>query len=278
MIERVLSVYYKDSITQSIMRAQSVHRLKLVDFWGIKEGDRVLEIGCGQGDTTVALGFAVGENGYVHALDAADESYGAPETIGKARKRIMNSELTKRVKMTFECDIMNDDITFSEDEFDVAVLSHCLWYFKDYEVLEEILKKIRKCAKRICIAEWNPLIISTEQLAHLQAAEVQSVCESFSEESDTNIRTMFYPDDIRAAVLAAGYRITDSTSIFSEDIYDAKWELDITLSAYPRKISKMQDMPERLKEQLLSKIQSLRKATDVKPMSSYVLCAERIDD
>jgi len=42
---------------EDIQRTQTDHRLKLVQFWGIKEGSRVLEIGCGQGDTTAILGL-----------------------------------------------------------------------------------------------------------------------------------------------------------------------------------------------------------------------------
>lgn len=278
MIDKIMSVYYPDKTTQAIHRAQSLHRLKLIDFWGIKEGNKVLEIGCGQGDTTIALAYAVGEKGFVHGLDSADESYGSPETIGKARKRILSTELKDRVKMTFDCDILNDDIVFEKDEFDVVVLSHCLWYFPDYDVLERILKKVRRYAKRICIAEWNPIITNSAQLYHLLSAQVQSVYESFVEDSDSNIRTMFYPDDIKTAVVSAGYRITNTVSLYSEDVNDARWEVDMTLSAYPRKISRNEDMPERLKELLLSQIQAIRDAKEIKPMASYVVNATRCDD
>lgn len=278
MIEKILSVYYNDKITQEIMRAQSEHRLKLIDFWGIKEGDRVLEIGCGQGDATVALAYAVGETGFVHAIDVADEDYGAPETVGKARKRILSSEIGSRVRINLNCDILRDDIVFDEDEFDVAVLSHCLWYFPEFDMLENIIKKVKKYAKRLCIAEWNPLITGTSQLYHLFAAQIQSVCESFRDDSDSNIRTMFYPNDIKTAVVASGYKIKNTSSIYSPDVFDAKWEIDMTLSVYPKIIRKLDNMPERLKETLLSQIQCLREAADVKPMSSYALYAERCDD
>lgn len=278
MIDKIMSVYYPDKTTQEIQRAQSEHRLKLIDFWGIKEGQKVLEIGCGQGDTTVALGYVVGKNGFVHGLDCADENYGAPETIGKARNRIMKTELSDRVKMTFDCNILNDDIVFDEDEFDVVVLSHCLWYFPEYEVLEKILKKVKPYAKKLCIAEWNPVITNSAQLSHLYSAQVQSIYESFVENSDSNIRTMFYPDDIKTAVVSAGYRITNTVNIYSENVNDAKWEVDMTLSAYPRKINRNHDIPERLKELLLSQIQAIRDAREIKPMASYVLNATRCDD
>lgn len=278
MIDSILSVYYKDKVTQEIYKAQSKHRLKLIDFWGIKEGDKVLEIGCGQGDTTVALAVKVGENGFVHGLDIADEDYGSPETIGKARKRILNSDVGKRIKMSFGCDLLNDDIIFDDDEFDVVVLSHCLWYFPDYEILEKILKKVKKYAKRVCIAEWNPLITNTNQLYHLHAAQIQSAVESFIENSDSNIQTMFYPNDIKTAVVSAGFKISDTSSIYSDDVYDAKWEVDMTLSAYPKKINRNENIPDRLKELLLSQIQAMREAKEIKPMASYVLNAVRCDE
>lgn len=56
--------------------AQFEHRMKLVEFWGIMPGSRVLEIGCGQGDCTVVLAEAVGESGHVDAVDPGAPDYG----------------------------------------------------------------------------------------------------------------------------------------------------------------------------------------------------------
>ena len=55
---------------------QMDHRLELVKFWDIKPGSRVLELGCGQGDCTVVLADAVGENGHVDAVDPGAPDYG----------------------------------------------------------------------------------------------------------------------------------------------------------------------------------------------------------
>lgn len=52
------------------------HRIQLVEFWGIKEGDHVLELGCGQGDATVVLADAVGPTGSVVAIDPGAADYG----------------------------------------------------------------------------------------------------------------------------------------------------------------------------------------------------------
>ncbi len=56
--------------------------------WQIPAGARVLEIGCGQGDTTAVLADAVGSAGRVIAVDIADPSYGAPVTIGESARHL----------------------------------------------------------------------------------------------------------------------------------------------------------------------------------------------
>jgi len=52
------------------------HRQKLLEFWHIQPGDKVLEIGGGLGDFTVVLADAVGPNGHVVAVDPGPMDYG----------------------------------------------------------------------------------------------------------------------------------------------------------------------------------------------------------
>lgn len=61
----------------SVQHSQTQHRLALLQHWGVAVGCNVLELGCGQGDCTVVLADAVGEQGSVVAVDPADLNYGA---------------------------------------------------------------------------------------------------------------------------------------------------------------------------------------------------------
>jgi ubiquinone/menaquinone biosynthesis C-methylase UbiE len=60
----------------SIQHAQTLHRLALLQHFRISPGSKVLELGCGQGDCTIVLANAVGEEGSVVAVDPAPLSYG----------------------------------------------------------------------------------------------------------------------------------------------------------------------------------------------------------
>ncbi|MEW8988050.1 MAG: methyltransferase domain-containing protein [Bacillus sp. (in: firmicutes)] len=97
-LDFIVSSMATSTLYKEIQKIQTEHRLKLVEFWGIKEGERVLEIGCGQGDTTAVLAYMVGEKGQVHGVDLASPNYGAPITLGDSMKHLQKSQLGKQLK------------------------------------------------------------------------------------------------------------------------------------------------------------------------------------
>lgn len=60
----------------SIQNSQTLHRLVLLQHWNIRTDSKVLELGCGQGDCTTVLTYAVGKQGRVVAVDPAGLDYG----------------------------------------------------------------------------------------------------------------------------------------------------------------------------------------------------------
>jgi len=256
-----------------INKIQGEHRRKLIDFWGIGSGARVFEIGCGQGDTTVALAQRVGDSGFVCGVDIALPEYGEPETLGQAKQRILTSPMGKRIEMYFDYNLLTKDITYATGDFDYGVFSHCLWYLTSYEELVALLKKARVFCKKLCIAEWNPLIHLPEQLPHFHAVNIQALCESFVTSDFANVRMMFYPADINNAVVESGWAVERNGNVYSSDMQDGVWEVNLVLDFYKERVASMEAMPEKLKKLLLSQIESLENVEIIKPLSAYCLIA-----
>lgn len=255
-----------------IQKTQTSHRIKLAKFWGIKKDMKILEIGCGQGDTTAVLAYLVGENGFVNGIDIASENYGSPITIGASADFLKKSKLGKQIKFDFEIDVLSEEIDFEENSFDVIVLSHCSWYLKSFDELTKILVKSRKWGKRLCFAEWDTRINSIEQYPHFLAVLVQSQYECFKQNSYSNVRTLFTPMDIKSIAQKSGWFITEEETISSNDMQDGKWEIDIAINQYKSEINEVINMPEKFKELIKSEVDLLDyyvKSNKIKSLSTY---------
>lgn len=75
--ERIAALCLHSPQYLPVQVGQTTHRINLLAKWDIKEGDKVLELGCGQGDCTAVLAAAVGESGTVTAVDPGPPDYGA---------------------------------------------------------------------------------------------------------------------------------------------------------------------------------------------------------
>lgn len=259
-----------------VQRIQTKHRLKLVEFWGIQKGSRVLEIGCGQGDTTAALAYAVGEEGYVHGIDIAAAEYGAPITLGEARDHLLKSGMGSRMKIEFEVDVLSQEIDFSPMAFDYIVFSHCAFYLRSEEELAAILKKARKWGKQLCFAEWDTRIQKIEQQPHFLAILIQSHYECFKENSQSNIRMLFTPADSLRIAKEADWKIVQEQIIQSPDLQDGQWEVEMTLTEYVEGMN-LCTMPEKLKALIRSEVGLLQETYGrgvIQPLSVFAFVAE----
>ncbi|PYF06835.1 SAM-dependent methyltransferase [Ureibacillus chungkukjangi] len=211
---------YKLFETDEVQQVQLQHRLELVEAFGIIKGMRVLEIGCGQGDTSVALADAVGNEGKVVAIDIASRDYGAPWTLGEATDTIKKSALGERITFHFETDLE----TFESSEiFDVAVLSHCSWYFKRPEDLLAYFHKLRKIAKNIRLAEWDLDFIYLSQRPHFFAASILALHANFVQ-NDGNIQNLFHKKQIQKLLEKAGFQSIKEGNVDATYLQDGLWE------------------------------------------------------
>ncbi|PUB11150.1 class I SAM-dependent methyltransferase [Paenisporosarcina sp. OV554] len=277
IIDEVVDCMPTSSGDINIQKVQTEHRLKLADFWGIKKGFKVLEIGCGQGDTTAVLAFLVGEKGIVHGIDIASPDYGSPLTLGESINYLKKSHIGNRIKIDFDMDILSPSIEFPENYFDSIILSHSSWYLKSAEELHDILKKLRRWGNKLCFAEWDSGIKSVEQYPHFLSVLIQAQYECFKTSSLSNVRTLFTPQDIRKIAESAGWDITAEKSINSPELQDGKWEIEQVLANFHEELKTVENMPAKMATLIKSQINLLESAiitTAIKPMSTYTFTAE----
>lgn len=276
-INEILNSIYPIDNMRDIQKVQTEHRLKLAEFWGVRKGDRILEIGCGQGDTTAVLAHLVGENGFVNGIDIASPDYGAPLTLGESSEYLKRSKLGERIKMQFEIDLLTSEVNFSDEPFDLIVFSHSSWYLKSFEELGLLLKKTSEWGKQLAFAEWDPRITNLEQFPHFLAVLIQAQYESCKEISDSNVRTLFTPSDVRSLTESAGWTISREKIIRSPKMQDGEWEIRKVLTDHQSELNKIGFMPEKYKSLIQSEIKILGELAKEKvcsPMSTYAFTAD----
>lgn len=257
---------YKLFEEDEIQQVQLQHRLELVKEFGIKSGMNILEIGCGQGDTTVALADAVGEDGKVIGIDIASRNYGTPLTLGQARDRIKKSTLGERITFNFEMDL---DTFGSNEVFDIAVLSHSSWYFKRPEDLLRYFKKLRKVAKRICFAEWDIDFKHITQRAHFCAASILALYSNFVN-NDGNIQNLFHKVQIQELLEKANFHIEKQCTVNAMYLQDVKWEKD-----YANSIRKgFTQSPQTIQSMVNCYYELMNTSNDKEQsLNSFIICA-----
>ena len=277
MAEKIVNCMPPSSGDSNIQKVQTKHRLKLAEFWDVKEGNKVLEIGCGQGDTTAVLAFLVGDTGVVHGIDIASPEYGSPLTLGESINYLKKSQIGNRIKVDFDVDILSPKIEFPENYFDLIVLSHSSWYMKSDEELYDILKKLRRWGTTLCFAEWDTRIQSVEQYPHLLSVLIQAQYECYKTTSLSNVRTLFTPQDIKRIAETAGWTIVAEKSINSPDLQDGKWEIEQVLTNFQDELKMVDNMPPKMVTLINSQINLLESSIvtkEIKPMSTYAFTAE----
>ncbi|KAI0128256.1 S-adenosyl-L-methionine-dependent methyltransferase [Xylariales sp. AK1849] len=192
------------------------HRLQLIEHWGIQPGSRVLEVGCGQGDFTIALAQAVGPKGRVVAVDPAPLDWGTPD-YASARAHVLASFLGSRIEF-----VQADPISFftapttTDQDFDYIVFGYCIWFFSDPSFLTSMLKEAHKHrrAPKVLIVECSLSVSDLAQVPHVLSALADNALESFrGGESRRNIRCALSPRQISEMAKDAGWTLRDESFV-----------------------------------------------------------------
>lgn len=266
-LEDILAQSPLFQVNPAVDRAQTAHRLKLVEFWNPQAGDKILEIGCGQGSTTVVLAHVVGPGGFVHGIDNAPPDYGSPVTMAAARDLIRNSTLAARIRLDIETDVLAPEVDFPEQSFDWVVFSLCSWYFESIDEFRKIMARTRKWAKRLAYAEWDARPTAAEQIPHLMAVLLRAQLEAFKLQSDANLRTLITFAAAKQAAIEAGWNIERYQSILTPEMQDAQWEIEMVLKDVETELFQIENMPEKFRTLIKSQTQLLNSLTQKGTMS-----------
>jgi SAM-dependent methyltransferase len=192
------------------------HRLDLAQFWSVKGGDRVLEIGCGQGDTTAVLAAFAGESGRILAVDKGSEIYGSP-SLGESHTFVKSLRLGAPIDFLTSTNLLAPQFDFPRNHFSLAIFSHSPWYMDSLEELQGLFTRTRVWAKRLGYAEWDLRPQHLNQLAHLIAVLLQAHIQAINFEQTGqhdergNIRTIVLPGVARRLAEEAGWKIVQET-------------------------------------------------------------------
>jgi len=121
-----LSDYY-DTITPA---EKSKFRRKQISLINLREGEKVLDVGCGTGALSILAKLSVGEAGEVEGIDIA------PKMITKAQKKARESNL----KISFRTASI-DELPYPDEFFDV-VISSMMFHHLPVKIKKKGLKEI----------------------------------------------------------------------------------------------------------------------------------------
>lgn len=261
------SSLHKPNLVTKFHAPRFRQRLAIVDAWGVKEGERILDIGCGQGESCLVLALKVGEHGHVTAIDPAQPEYGDPFTMREAHDHIRKSVLGPRISYhSTDAPTFLDSLSDPADSFfDSAVLCHSLWYFPDENIARSLFATLAQAKfQRIYLAEWSYIPSSEAQLPHILAAKAQVLlyryktpCEPGLREQ--NVRAGVDQQAILSAAREAGY--TNKRHWIepqAEDMMEGQFEVDYVLG--PRFAQRLADakLSEEQQAEIHAIVQQLR--------------------
>lgn len=257
--------------------AQIRYRQALAAEWGVPVGARILEIACGQGDMSAVLAQATGATGHVTGVDIASPDYGAPLTLGEATARLQAGPLGDRLTFRLQTDLLDEAVTFPDDAFDAAVLAHGAWYFASQAHLRATLRRVRRWAPRLHIAEWDLEPQDLAQVPHLIAVLLQGLIEGYHPESAANVRTPFSRQQFHALLAETGWATTHEFRADTSDLQDGAWEVDLALHEALPTIEAL-PIPGHVRDQLRGQgdlLRALACRLEPRALPAYALTAER---
>ncbi len=136
-------VNFKDRIDTSLIHFGQA----AINAAALEIDDRVLDVGCGCGDTSIAIADLVGPDGHVHGIDISKQ------ILTQARHRVTTVKLSN---VTFECaDAQSSQ--FESNYFDVVFSRYGVMFFDDPVAAFTNIRQALKPGGRMAFICWQPI-------------------------------------------------------------------------------------------------------------------------
>ena len=242
-------------------------KLEICQFFGIKEGWKILDVGCGSGGTSIAAASLVGPTGEVIAVDPSKLQINRCTMI--IEKTGFDEIIETRIADVLELD-------FPDNFFDMVLLLYTpqfLGYTKD---LKNVIEKTGRWTTRIGIADHTPIPAEISEFNYL-------LYNWFSNDlarASTGKRTdrLYHPGELRRALHATGWTLTREQGFrVSEKNSYPQWATKENIQRFSDLIQELPDPAEReIFSSRLETVRSLMHAGfEIKPTSMYAALAER---
>jgi SAM-dependent methyltransferase len=223
-LDKLASCYLHDPRNTATLKAELAHRLNLASAWGIQPGWAVLDVGCGTGDSTLAVAEAVGEAGHVTGIDPGSPDEGTP-SLGQSQAYILRSRMGPRISFhradapsyIASLDDASTGPTIGSAKeptsFDAATLCHSLWYFDSRGTVQRLFEALGGRVKRVLLAEYTGEARTDAQEPHALAAQVQVQFYHAQARGEgegpilPGVREALRPAEIVREAQAAGWRV-----------------------------------------------------------------------
>ena len=257
--------------------AKISHRRRLIDFWSIEKGSTVLEIGCGQGDTTAVIASMVGEHGSVVAVDIADSKYGYPVTCEASSSQLLESPIGNRIQFFYNFNILENYTDLPLKHFNYVVFSYSSWYCDSGLTFSNILERVRDYSENLAFSEWCIIPEKVEQLSHFLSVLIQNQIKLFNNKYETNISSILSPDRIRQITKTSGWSISNEDFIVPNELYDGiRLEFEHLFNEDLSNMLKL-NAPEWLRPLLpieISLLETMRDKAEILPLSTFAFVAK----
>lgn len=284
-IRTILDCFPHDqSLEDLVLIPRFRQRFSILSEWSIPPGSKILDIGCGQGDSTLVLALGLGPDCHITGIDTAPDDYGTPRTVSESQGEILKSVLGDRVSFYNQ----TDAATFFQSpagsgvKFNAATACHSLFYFPDPAAVASFFFDLKAGGiTKVYVAEYDQkqTTFPKAQTPHILAAKAQALYHAYKAEADAaaalaqneqaaknaemplNVRAAPDVESITRAAKEAGFKITREGRFTPKEEYiEGHLETRYTKGERFEKRVREERFGNQKEEEILGVVKEVRKA------------------